>query len=324
MTRLARNRPSLLLAALLSLTVLASAQDQEQILYQKDSLYHRIFVSRQGDIVTLRFRKRQGRIVQSRIDQSDLGRHMLEYTTLTMSALLYNPEPRNILILGLGGGVLPRRLRYHFPDAHIDVAEIDAEVPDVAQRFFHFRTDDHLAVHVADGRVFIRKLRRKDPVPKYDLVILDAFTGDYIPFHLMTAEFLQEVQSILSDDGVVAANVFYTNRLFDAELATFLHVFDRCQVFRGSASTNAILVAAAQGGASLTPDQARERAERLQLTHHFPFDVRNVAAALDPDVVPHRGAPVLTDDRAPVNWLRDQDSPDVPPDDQNTPSPDDP
>jgi spermidine synthase len=278
-----------------------------QLIYEKNSLYHQILVYRSGPVVTLQFGKRPTVQIQSQVDLSNLRQHMLEYTTLAFCGLLYKPEPQKVLVLGLGGGVIPREMHYYFPSAEIDVAEIDPEILLVATQLFNFHDDKRLKVHIDDGRMFIKKQLRRDPVPKYDLVILDAFNSEYIPFHLMTKEFLEEVKGILAEDGVVIANVFYSNRLFDAELKTFLAVFERCQVFLGVYSTNAMLVAPGPTGPTLTIKEAVDRAEVAQSKHKFGFDMPTVAKRLQPDTRPDSRARVLTDDRAPVNWLRTQE-----------------
>ena len=228
---------------------------------------------------------------------------MLEYTELAFCGLLYEPEPKKILVLGLGGGVIPREMHHYMPEIEIDVVEIDPEVPLIAKRFFGFHQDDKLRVHVADGRMFIKRQLGREPVPKYDIVILDAFNSDYIPFHLMTKEFLEEVKGVLGEDGVVIANVFYSNRLFDAEFETFLAVFGGCQVFLGAYSDNAMLAAP---GRMLSIKEASARAKMLQRKHNLAFDILTVARRLLPDARPDKHAKVLTDDQAPVNWLRTQ------------------
>jgi spermidine synthase len=231
---------------------------------------------------------------------------MLEYTTLAFCGLFYNPEPKKVLVVGLGGGVIPRELHHYFPELEIDVVEIDPEIQIIAKQFFSFHEANNLRVHIADGRMFIKKQLRLDPVPKYDIVILDAFNSDYIPFHLMTKEFLEEVKGVLADDGAVISNVFYNNRLFDAELKTFLAVFGRCQVFLGDYSTNAMLVSPGPTGPMLTPKEAIGRAKLLQRKHRLAFSLPKVAMRLRPNIRPDSQAKVLTDDRAPVNWLRTQ------------------
>ena len=283
-----------------------AAHQLGQLIYKKDSLYHRIFVYQRGSIVTLQFGTLSAVQVQSQVNLRNLRRHMLEYTRLAFCGLLYKPKPQRILVVGLGAGVIPREMHHYLPTLEIHVVEIDPELPLIAKRFFGFRENDRLKVHIADGRMFIKNQLCYDPVPKYDLVILDAFNSDYIPFHLMTKEFLEQVKGVLADDGVVVANVFYSNRLFDAELKTFLAVFGQTQVFLGAYSTNAMLVAPGPTGPTLTLREAVNRAKMLQREYKLTFDMLKVAERLRPDIRPDSHAKLLTDDRAPVNWLRTQ------------------
>jgi len=291
------------------LAVIVAAADEEwgQLIYQKDSLYHRILVYKSGSVVTLRFGKQPAVQVQSQVDLSNLRKHILGYTKLAFCGLLYQPQPRRILVLGLGGGVIPREMHHYFPAIEIDVAEIDPEIQQISTQLFGFREDDRLRVHISDGRMFIREQLRREAVEKYDIVVLDAFNSDYIPFHLMTREFLEQVKGVLAEDGVVVANVFQNNRLFDAELATFLAVFGRCQVYVDEYSTNAMLVSPGPAVPLLTVREAAGRAETLQRRHRFNFNMLTVANQLRPNIRPEARTKVLTDDRAPVNWLRTQE-----------------
>jgi len=279
-----------------------------RVIHENISLYNSIFVYQDGSVVTLRFGKRAGLHIQSQVDLENLREHLLEYSKMMFCGLLYNPQPKRMLVLGLGGGVIPREMRYYFPDLEIDVAEIDPDIPPIASKYMGFKTDDKLKVYVDDGRMFIKKQLRRKPVPKYDIIILDAFNGDYIPFHLMTREFLKEVSGVLDEDGVVVANVFSTNQLFDAEFKTFLDVFQRCQVFFGDLSGNAMLVSPGTKCEILTVEEAMDRAEQIQQTLDLSFDLVEVASWLDPEAVPDPKARTLTDDLAPVNWLREQET----------------
>lgn len=271
-------------------------------IYKKNSLYNNIFVHKRGTILTLKFGIRTRVEVQSQVDIRNLNHHMLEYTPMTFCGLLYNPEPKRILVLGLGGGVIPRQMRHHYPDVIIDVVEIDPEILKVAAKYFKFKEDDNLKVHIEDGRTFVRKWLR-DKGPKYDMIILDAFNSEYIPYHLMTREFIIQLDAVLTDDGVIVANVFYPDRLFEAELATFMATLGPCQVYLGIDSDNAMIVAAPK---MLTIPQAIAQARILQPKHRFSFNILTVAKKLKPNIHPPDSAIVLTDDRAPVNWLRSQ------------------
>ena len=294
------------LAAVLLLT-LGAARPLGKVIFEKNSRYHQIYVYQNGSTFSLVFGKQKGPTVQSQIDLRDRHRHLLEYSTLTYCGLLYKPEPKRILIVGLGGGMLPMDIRHYFPKTHVDVVEIDPDVAAVAREVFGLEEGDGLKVHIRDGRVFVRELARQEKPAKYDIIILDAFNSDYIPFHLMTREFLEQAGAVLQEDGVVVANVFHTNKLFDAELATYLTVFKKVQPGSGSASGNTLSVALGPAAEMLTPQDAYKKAEELQEKHKFMFDLRQVARRLRPNPQPGRGAFVLTDDRAPVNVLRSQE-----------------
>ncbi|MBN2019499.1 MAG: fused MFS/spermidine synthase [Sedimentisphaerales bacterium] len=277
-----------------------------RLVHKRDSLYQVIYVYKQGTVVTLRFGKQPAEQLQSQVDVSNLRQHRLEYTKIAFCGMLYKPAPRRILVLGLGGGVIPREMHHYFPTTLIDVVEIDPEIPKIAREFFCFAEDDRLKVHIADGRMFIRERIRRKVEDKYDIVILDAFNSEYIPFHLTTKEFLEEVKEVLADDGVVVANVFYNNRLFEAQCATFLAVFGRCQVFFGSYTNNAMLVSPGQKCQTLTIREAMKQANILQHKANPAFDMLAVSKQFRPSIRPAPSVKVLTDDRAPVNRLQKQ------------------
>jgi spermidine synthase len=272
------------------------------LIYSKDSLYNRILVYEEGSVRTLRLGEPSAR-KQSSIDLKYLNRHVLEYTQLTFAGLLLNKNPQKVLIIGLGGGVIPREMHGYFPEAEIDVAEIDLEVLEVAKRFFFFQPDERLRVYISDGRVFVCRQAARKPRPAYDMVILDAFNNDYIPLHMATQEFLQEMAAILDPKGVVVANVFRKNPLFDAQFQAFQAVYGRCYVFFGRHVTNAILVSPGPDVFDLEPDMALECANLLQRRHDFSFSMNTVARQFKPRFQPKRSAQALTDDHTPVSGL---------------------
>ena len=96
---------------------------------------------------------------------------------MIFAGLLVNPEPTRGLMIGMGGGTISSVLTSVYPDLTMDLVEVDQAVVNVATEYFGFRKTDQIDVHVTDGRVFTRRaLFRKE---QYDLIILDAFTGEY-------------------------------------------------------------------------------------------------------------------------------------------------
>ena len=142
---------------------------------------------------------------------------------MMMAGLYLNPNPKKILIIGEGGGTIPTALQQMLPDTQIDLVELDGAVDRIAKRYFNFKPGPKMKVTIADGRVFVK--RAIPQKPNYDMIMLDAFDADYIPAHLLTREFLEEVKSILAPNGVIVANTFSNSALYDYESVTYRAVF---------------------------------------------------------------------------------------------------
>ena len=149
-------------------------------------------------------------------------------------------NPRNVLVVGLGGGTIPSFVRRHFPEARIDAVDIDPGVVEVARSHFGFREDANMRAYVEDGRRFIERTGRR-----YDVIFLDAFGVDSVPYSLATREFLVSVRRALSPGGAVIGNIWGRdyNPLYDSMLRTYLAVYDEVSVVDVHGSGNRILVA---------------------------------------------------------------------------------
>ena len=80
--------------------------------------------------------------------------------------------------------------------------ELDPDVVDAAYTWFKLPRDPRLRVEVDDGRRF---LQRTDE--RYDVIMVDAFYSDGVPFHLTTLEFVELMRERLTPGGVIATNV---------------------------------------------------------------------------------------------------------------------
>ena len=215
-----------LLVPLFSLAALAQSEKfaLPDTLYQEKSLYRNILVVEGEGYRCMKFGRFHARQTCIRIGQPH--QLVLNYTQGFFSALyLAAAPPQRVLVIGLGGGVMPMALRAIDPDMHIDTVELDPAVLKVARSHFGYREDARLHSHVADARVFVRHQLRAQA--RYDLVLIDAFDKDYIPEHLLTREFLQQVQSLLTPAGVLAANTFAAGKLAQHEAATYQAVVGR-------------------------------------------------------------------------------------------------
>ena len=93
---------------------------------------------------------------QSAMSREEPHRLVLSYTRAMLSGLLFTRQPRSALVLGLGGGSLPRFLMHVFPTCRIDVVERRAKVVQVAHDYFHLARSPRLRTHVCDAEVFLR------------------------------------------------------------------------------------------------------------------------------------------------------------------------
>ena len=253
------------------------ARNGKRPLYEKKSTYHHIAVYEEDFIRTLRLGKGFDAGKQSGMDIRYPDHLILEYTRLVFAGLLINDSPERILIIGLGGGVIPRAFNRHFPEAEIDVVELDSQVLKVAERYFQFETGKKIRVFISDGRVFVEKKISANPPVKYDMIVLDAFDSNSIPGHLLTKEFLEMIQRIMEPKGVIVANVLSDSMLFHSIIRTYRKVFGRCYVFLGEQARNAILVTPGTGAPGLLQKELMEKAYRLNKNFDFNFSMFQVA-----------------------------------------------
>jgi spermidine synthase len=258
------TRPALLLALLLATSACA---EQRRLLYEGRSPYTQLYVSE--DAKGLRYLQFEPNGALQSVVRPGAPRHLeLAYLRGAMTALAFVPAPRRVLVVGLGGGSMPMFLRSLYPSLSIDVVDIDPEVVKVAHRFFGLKEDARLRVHVADGRRFIEESRGG-----YDLVFLDAYGPDSIPFHLATREFLAAVQRALSPGGLVVGNVWAApNPLFSSMVRTYQAQFPSVQVLELAGSVNRIVFARAAATAPSLEEVAKQ-GSALSRQHGLSFDL---------------------------------------------------
>src|SRR5437660_655013 len=102
---------------------------------------------------------------------------------LLVPALIGRPV-HDVLILGNAGGTTARAYAALYPGVHVDGVEVDPQVTRVARRFFGLDSIPHLHVITADARAYLRSTRKR-----YDVICVDAYNHDYIPFQVATKEF---------------------------------------------------------------------------------------------------------------------------------------
>lgn len=213
----------------------------DRLLHTEPSAYAPVVVFEQHGERCMNFTSIESEGRQSCFQLDDPEKMVFEYTRMMTSALFVQPEPRSILIIGLGGGTLPTALHRLLPEVTIDTVELDPAVVKVAQRYFGYEIGPRQRIHVEDGRAFIEQALQKGS--RYDMVMLDAFDVNYIPAHLLTVEFLEQVRDVLTPGGMVVANSFAQSRMYERESATYHAVFGDFFNLRAGLEGNRVIIA---------------------------------------------------------------------------------
>lgn len=216
------------------------------LVYEKETAYHRLRVVDQGLRRALFFDRMTQGFAPVRpgleMDQN--------YADGLVLGLALAGDPRSIVAIGLGAGMAQTVLSTHAPEIATATIEIDPEVVDVARRFFRFAPDGNDRVIVGDGRRELAALA----VPT-DVILLDAYFSESIPFHLVTEEFGTLCRQKLTPKGALAVNYAGLltgkgNALFWASVKTLKRVFPNVYIFSSELAAgqptfiaNAIVVA---------------------------------------------------------------------------------
>jgi spermidine synthase len=274
-----------------------AAHAEMQLVHSERSLYREVLVY-EGDGVRCMCFTRQCRVGrQSCMDVKQPQRIVMNYPQMMLAALYVNPAPKSVLIVGLGGGTIPQALVETVPGISIDIVEIDPAVVKVADRFFGFRASERVRVIESDGRTYIKRALREQR--RYDLVMLDAFDHEYIPEHLLTREFLQEVRGLLGPRAVLAANTFSSSRLYDHESTTYVAVFPE---FFNLKRDNRVIIAV--NGMLPSAQQLKDNSGRFERAFaRFGFEPERALELFSRKPDWNVRARILTDQYSPANLL---------------------
>jgi spermidine synthase len=211
-----------------------------------------------------------------------------------------SPEDvESLMLIGLAAGTVSKQFTEAYGPIPIDGVEIDGEIADIGRKYFDMN-EPNLNVIVDDGRYALTKSEKT-----YDVIGIDAYRQPYIPFHLTTKEFFQEVSDHLSDDGVAVVNAGRTKtdfRLVDVIAATMGAVFDNVYVIDVDRFTNSIVVGTNQ------PTDIDNFAANLANAPEggMIHDVMELAINTGNIREDDGDAQVFTDDLAPVELVVDQ------------------
>jgi spermidine synthase len=288
-------------ALAIALFATGTAAEERKLLDSRESLYNNIYVYQEGRNVAMTFGYNRRLYTESIYNTADDRDLPVVYTRYMTASLLYPKQVTNILEIGFGGGRTSWYLHRFLPDVHVTSVELDPVVEELARKYFGIKDEPNFTLVSRDGRSFLA-----DSKDRYDIILIDAYRGPFVPFHLLTKEFYQIVKEHLSDGGVVAQNVEPSTMLFDSAVKTIHAVFSQLDFYLAEGN----VVTIAYAGPPRSPDALAKSAAERQAQWHLRYDLSQMLAQrrrLPPDLgggTISAEAKVLTDDFAPVESLK--------------------
>jgi spermidine synthase len=274
------------------------------LIYEQESLYNYIQVVHDADGTNNLVLNEGAGAVHSKYNPDRVLFGPTWYAEYLLMAPYFNagftPDKlRRIAIIGLAGGTLARQYTAAYGPIPIDGVEIDPAIVEVGRKYFGMN-ESNLHVYSGDGRTFMRTAAQT-----YDVVMVDAFQQPYMPFHLTTIEFLQEIKAHLSPTGVVTFTTGHSctdYQLVQAFVNTLSKVFPSVYMFDVPGTFNTEVIATAQ---PTTLSTFRQNLLSIP-TDTMLGTVADEALQVMKVATPERDGIIFTDDHAPVEQLTDQ------------------
>lgn len=166
------------------------------------------------------------------LDESKSDQPVFPYLKFFHLDEYFAPAPRTALLIGAGSFTGARDFLRRFPEATMDVVEIDPKITEIAKKYFKLPETDRLSVIHEDGRLFLNKNTKK-----YDIIYNDSFSSYMsVPYQLTTREALTKINDGLNNDGIFIVNLISSlngpgKEFLEMEYATFRSVFAHTYAF---------------------------------------------------------------------------------------------
>jgi spermidine synthase len=226
----------------------------------------------------------------------DSDEPVMDYSRFYYLARQFKPDLEEALMIGGAGYSFPREFLRTYPDAAIEVVEIDPQMTEIARRFFRLKDDPRMTVIHQDGRVFLNRASSG----KYDVIFMDAFASLFsVPYQLTTLEAVTQMKRALKNKGVIIFNLGSSiigpgSNFLKAEVRTYKEIFPNVYVFKVNTSyaddrLQNLMIVASKNPRPVVDRPIDPLIEEL-LTHRFNFDL-----PVDTQI--------LTDDLNPVEYF---------------------
>ena len=196
---------------------------------------------------------------------------VMEYTQAMLAVLLLCKTPKRILLLGLGGGSLAKFINHHYPQTHLDIVELRAEVGVIARDYFGLENRPGMKIYFEDAAEYLSRHQNRE---KYDLILVDTFEAEDLAISMQTKQVFNDCYESLGAYGVVAINTWRRQGSHYRKISNLIR-----RVFNGNAlylgvpdKGNEILFGVKEPDSELDIQAIRKQASVLRLKLGLSFD----------------------------------------------------
>lgn len=192
----------------------------------------------------------------------------LAYSRGMMMFLLFHKQPKDVLMIGLGGGSIPKYIHHFLPEMQTRVVEINPRIIQVARSHFYLpENDEKLEVMEGDGVAYLQENSNTT-----DILLLDIFDSQGVPPEMYNQAFFDTCAEALHLDGMLTVNLWGSDKNFDIYLQRIEQSFhDRVLVLRTGRPGNIVVFGFKRMPRDMRWSTLRVRAKALQENHKIEF-----------------------------------------------------
>lgn len=189
------------------------------------------------------------------------------YTRSMMAFLLFNPEPREVLMVGLGGGSLAKFIYHRMPQTEVVAVEINPQVVQIARQFFQVPEDDErFQIVIGDGAEYMEHDWQAD------VIMVDGYDAEAQVKALATGAFYRDCARVLGEAGILVVNLWGGDREFNACVDRIAQAFDNCVLCLPAGKPgNVVALAFKQSPGQPTWAELQRRAQVLEKIYPLAF-----------------------------------------------------
>lgn len=225
------------------------------------------FIKESHGILALHF---DGMSIQSEMSIEQPDKLVLSYTRTMMSFLLFEPEPKSIAMIGLGGGSLAKYCYRHLPQTKITVAEINPDVIALRNEFAIPADDARFRILANDGAAFVSATD-----DEFEVLMVDGFDTSGLPTPLSSQEFYEACFAALPEHGILVVNLWGSHAHYHECMERIHNSFSgNLLVVSADEDPNKIVFAVKAAHRMPSPETLRHHADTLSCNHPLDFHTK--------------------------------------------------